>query len=289
MSQLGAGGVTTFPGATSGAAYPQYFGIFFGVVNNNADPNNSNRCLLQVPQLFGTAVTTWAVSLTPLQTPPAVGTVITAMFIGGDVDYPVYLVTDPKILVESVAGNIQPVGTTGAAGTSNKLAAADHVHTLANALESTDGNIQAVASTSAAGVSAKAARGDHVHSGLPAGSAGFLEIDSSPAFGGDTQASVQLESAGYAGQSTINLDAQQVDLSSLMTVNSGTGQVNMSTASEVIIGNGGILSLLSANGYPLAQDPFSGPSWGSGERNYINSIVLVVNQLIASLSSLKIL
>lgn len=162
MSGLGQGGVSTFAGATPGAPYPQYFGIFFGVVNNNADPQKNNRCLLQVPQLFGTAVTTWAISLTPLQNPPAVGTVITAMFIGGDVDYPVYLVTDPQILVESTAGNIQPVNTTASAGTSKKLAAADHVHTLANALESTGTNIQPVG-TQAAGSSAKAARADHVH------------------------------------------------------------------------------------------------------------------------------
>jgi hypothetical protein len=171
MADLGAGGVSTFPGATPGAPYPQYFGIYFGVVNNNADPLTQNRCLLQVPQLFGTGVTTWATCLTPLQSPPAVGTVITAMFIGGDVDHPCYLVTDPAMLaLESNSANIQPVGTANAAGNSKNAAAANHVHKLvlsavAPLLDTNASDIQPLG-TQAAGASGIPCDAAHTHSNV---------------------------------------------------------------------------------------------------------------------------
>ena len=171
MAELGAGGISTFPGATPGAPYPQYFGIYFGVVNNTADPLNKHRCLLQVPQLFGTAVTTWATCLTPLTNAPAVGTVVTAMFIGGDVDYPVYLVTDPAMLaLESNSANIQSVGTANAAGNSANAAAANHVHKLplsavAPLLDTNSSDIQSLGSQFAGNTGIPCDAG-HVHSNI---------------------------------------------------------------------------------------------------------------------------
>lgn len=160
---VGAGGINPVPGSAQGG-YKQFFGIYFGVVSNNSDPLKVNRCLLRVPQLLGTAVTTWAISLTPLQNPPKVGTVTTVMFVGGDIDHPVYLVTDPSMLaLESNSANIQPVGTANATGNSQNAAAANHVHSIVPLLDSTGTDIQPLG-TQASGVLNLIARADHTHS-----------------------------------------------------------------------------------------------------------------------------
>lgn len=292
---LGQGGIASVPGSTQGEI-PTWPGIYYGVVSNNNDPKKQNRCLLRVPQILGSAVTTWAVSLTPLQNPPAVGTLIAAMFVGGDLDYPCYLVVDPKISVESSAGNIQPVGTTAAAGTSKNLAAADHVHTLANALESTAGNIHGVAATASAGTSSKAARADHVHAGQSAGSGGFNEISSSLASVGDTAALIDMYSQLTAGQSEIDLTATNVHLGSGGGTITAQGSNFIVTGSNVqFTGGTPVLSgmhdlqlnppMATPPNYPLSTDTNTGSSWATGERSFINQIVTCVNALIASLQN----
>lgn len=234
---IGQGGVSPVPGGAQGHI-PQWNGVYYGVVSNNADPQNNNRVLLRIPQILGSAVTTWAVSLTPQQAKPKVGTLVAALFIGGDLDYPAYYVVNPQLAIEGSAGNIKPVGTASAPGTSVKYAAADHVH----------GNICTSAATistitqgavAAAGASGQVADAAHVHAMttlnyLPAGSGGFLEIDSSTAFGGDTQAYLRLESQGFAGQTTAAIGA------ALTTV---SGAVNISGNTEIT----GILSVDSGN------------------------------------------
>jgi hypothetical protein len=252
-------------------------------VSNNADPKKQNRCLLRIPQILGSAVTTWAVSLTPLQNPPAVGTLITALFIGGDLDYPCYLVVDPKIVVETTDGNIQPIGTASHAGTSKNLAAADHVH---QGIDTNAANIQPVTSsqTASAGTQPLAARSDHVHgvSGLQAlGSGGFNQISSSTASGGDSASTINLMSRLWAGQTEIDLNAQQVVLSGALTVN-GSGESFFNGQIQAAQFNMNPPMAIPPN-YPLSQDPSTGSSWATGERGYINAIVVCLNALIASL------
>lgn len=211
---LGSGGISPFPGGGQGEIV-QWPGVYFGAVSNNADPKNQNRCLLRIPQILGSAVTTWAVSLTPQQNPPKVGTLIAAMFIGGDLDYPCYFVVDPKVTVESVDGNIQPIGTASHAGTSKSLAAADHVHAGIDPVA----NIQAVGSVNAAGVQPLAARSDHVHAGLAAGNSGFLEISSSTQSGSDSPAVIDMYSQLTVGQTEIDLTATNVNASNNFSCN----------------------------------------------------------------------
>lgn len=271
---IGQGGVSAVAGGAQGD-YPQYHGIFYGAVSNNADPLKKNRCILRVPQLLGSAVTTWALPLTPLVDPPKVGALVAVMFSGGDLDNPVYLVVSPAVPIENVNANVQPVGTTGSAGTSHKVAAADHVHTLANALESTAANIQAVASVSSAGVSAKAARADHVHPGLVGGTGGFFELDSSQASGLDNQSSIQLESQAVSGTANgeILLNAGNVAVTG-PTLNVGNG----STANIILNPQ-----MVPPATWPLSNDTFTGSTWGTGERGFINNLVTAVNGIINSL------
>jgi hypothetical protein len=289
---LGQGGVSAVPGGAQGD-YPQYHGIFYGAVSSNADPLKKNRCLLRVPQLLGSATTTWALPLTPLVDPPPVGTLVACLFVGGDIDNPVYLVVYPAVPIENVNGNVQPVGTTASAGTSHKVAAADHVHTLANALESTSGNIQPVTSggSAAAGTSAKASRADHVHSlsnVLAAGSGGFLEIDSSTASVGDTQADIQLESRLAAGQTTINLNATDVSIGTSATGSiTIDGNVIQFTGTSPILTGMNQLELVpvmaTPSGWPYSTDTNTGSSWATGERSFINQLVNGLNDLVNSL------
>lgn len=277
---IGQGGVSPVPGGAQGT-YPQYNGIFYGAVSNNADPLKKNRCILRVPMLLGSATTTWAYPLTPLVDPPAVGTLVCCLFVGGDLDYPVYLVVNPAVPIETSSGNVQPVGTTASAGSSHKVAAADHVHTLANALESTAGNIQAVASASAAGTSAKAARADHVHAGLPAGSGGELQLNSTTTGGGDVATTMELYSKNAAGQTTIEMDASQVDITGDLTVSGNTLTVGNGSTSLINLNP----QMVPPTTWPLSTDSNTGSSWATGERDYINNLVTAVNGIINSLQN----
>lgn len=277
MSQLGVGGISAFPGGGQGEIV-QWPGIYYGAVSNNADPQKKNRCLLRIPQILGGATTTWASPLTPLVDPPAVGTLVCALFVGGDLDYPVYLVVNPAVPIESNTANVQPVGTTGSAGTSHKVAAADHVHTLANALESTGSNIQPVG-TQAAGTSAKAARADHAHAGLPGGSAGILVIDSTTTGVADVQAEIDLFSKNVAGHTEIDLNATQVLVNGtdLFVGNGSTSNINLNP------------QMVPPSTWPLSSDPNTGSSWATGERQYINDLVTAVNGIINSLRTHKLM
>ena len=62
-SAIGAGGVSVVPGSTQGVL-PQWFGMYYATVANNADPLGLGRCQLNVPQVLGTEISTWAWALT---------------------------------------------------------------------------------------------------------------------------------------------------------------------------------------------------------------------------------
>lgn len=292
---IGQGGVSPVLGTAQGDL-PQWHGIYYGVISNNADPKGKHRAMLRVPQLLGQGTTTWAVCLTPLQEKPKIGTIVAAMFIGGDIDYPCYLVVDPKIKVETTAGNIQPVGITASAGTSTSFAAADHVHTLANALESTSANIQPLG-TQAAGTSAKAARADHVHAmlswvtALLTGVSGQLNLQSGSTGFSDTTAGIQIRSKNQTGTGN-----DEIDLSTTMVVaennmqvqnnlevgNAFTADANAFITGSLTLGNGVTSHLIldpqmvEPTGYPLST------SAGATNAN-VNAIATALNGLINSL------
>lgn len=297
---IGQGGVSPVPGGAQGD-YPQYHGIFYGAVSNNADPTKKNRCTLRVPQLLGSGVTTWAMPLTPLVDPPKVGTLVAVMFTGGDLDNPVYLVVTPAVPIESGSGNIQPVSTTASAGTSHKVAAADHVHTLANALESTTANITTVGSTAAAGTSAKASRADHAHdaSGVQGlGTGGANEISSSTVSGLDTPSLIDMASQAAAGRvgGEIDITAGLVAISGNLTSNNITTAGDASFQGPDIFVGDGTNSNINLNPqmippatWPLTNDTNTGSSWASGERQFINDLNTAVNGIINSLRAHKLM
>lgn len=113
----------------------QWLGAYYGVVSNTNDPLGQNRVTMKVPQVLGLAVTTWATPLVPISgSPPAVGALVIAIFIGGDPDQPVYLVqggpgVQPIIdaLLGTSAASLEPSGV-AAVGTTGLLAQIDHIH-----------------------------------------------------------------------------------------------------------------------------------------------------------------
>jgi hypothetical protein len=289
---IGQGGVSPVLGTSQGDL-PQWHGIYYGLVSSNADPRKKNRCRLRVPQLIGKGSTTWAVSLTPQETVPKVGTIVAVMFLGGDIDYPCYLIVDPKITTETDAGQIQPVGTTASAGTSVHLAAADHVHTLANALESLAANIKAIGAV-AAGTSSKAARADHVHAlnwviDFIQGIAGQLSLDSGSTGVADNTSDIVLKSKNKTGTGSgeIDLNTDIVVTSDDMQIgnnlevgNNLTVDNTASVTGSLTVGNG-TTSHLILN--PQMAEPPNYPLTTSGGTTQVNQIAACVNGLVNSL------
>lgn len=71
----------------------QHFGIYRGVVKDNADKQKQRRVKVIVPQITGEEVSNWAWPLEPsnIHTEvPVVGQGVWVSYIGGDPDYPVW-------------------------------------------------------------------------------------------------------------------------------------------------------------------------------------------------------
>lgn len=71
-----------------------YFGIYRGVVLNNADPEKVGRLILQVPTVLGNRQSYWASPSAPAGVPivvPAPGDHVWVMFEGGATDAPVWM------------------------------------------------------------------------------------------------------------------------------------------------------------------------------------------------------
>ena len=69
-------------------------GIYRGIVKNNVDPKKQNRLKISIPQLIGTQVTDWIDAAEPagIRTDlPAIGQGVWVSFIGGNINYPVWL------------------------------------------------------------------------------------------------------------------------------------------------------------------------------------------------------
>jgi len=77
---------------------PRFYGKYRGTVINNVDPMQLNRVLVQVPEVLGPGVSSWAMPCLPFagtQTgvyyfpPPQAG--VWVEFEGGDADYPIWV------------------------------------------------------------------------------------------------------------------------------------------------------------------------------------------------------
>jgi hypothetical protein len=68
---------------------PQWFGCYDAIVYNITDPEVSGRIQMQIPQVMGNAISNWAPQLSGTSTPDE-GTYVVAMFLGGDINKPVF-------------------------------------------------------------------------------------------------------------------------------------------------------------------------------------------------------
>lgn len=82
----------------------RFYGIYRGLVTENADPTNQGRVKLQVPQVLGDAITDWSWSKDSHGVhvdPPVIGQGVWVQFEGGDPSFPVWVGTfgeDPTTL-----------------------------------------------------------------------------------------------------------------------------------------------------------------------------------------------
>ena len=74
-----------------------FFGKHRGLVLNNIDPEQRGRLLMQVPDVFGLGVSSWAMPCVPMAGPqmgtffvPIIGSGVWVEFEGGDSDYPIW-------------------------------------------------------------------------------------------------------------------------------------------------------------------------------------------------------
>ena len=76
---------------------PEYYGKYRGTVINNIDPLQKGRLQVQVPDVMGVGLSSWAMPCVPLTGPqmgtyfvPIIGAGVWVEFEGGDPDYPIW-------------------------------------------------------------------------------------------------------------------------------------------------------------------------------------------------------
>jgi uncharacterized protein involved in type VI secretion and phage assembly len=76
---------------------PQYYGKYRGTVINNIDPMQKGRLQVQVPDVMGLGLSSWAMPCVPLAGPqmgtyfvPIIGSGVWVEFEGGDPDSPIW-------------------------------------------------------------------------------------------------------------------------------------------------------------------------------------------------------
>jgi len=75
----------------------KYYGKYRGLVLNNIDPLQTGRILVQVPDVLGIAISSWALPCVPVAGPqmgvyvvPLIGAGVWVEFEGGNPDYPIW-------------------------------------------------------------------------------------------------------------------------------------------------------------------------------------------------------
>jgi Type VI secretion system/phage-baseplate injector OB domain len=79
--------------AAGTSAKRMWHGIYTASVVSTQDPNKANRVTLKVPQVLGSSTSNWAVPLDSERVVPSVNTIVYAVFLGGDINHPMYLYT----------------------------------------------------------------------------------------------------------------------------------------------------------------------------------------------------
>lgn len=69
----------------------RYYGLYRGIVENNKDPDNLRRVKVSVPQITGDKVSNWAWPVLSTHRPPAIKQGVWVSFIGGDLEYPIWM------------------------------------------------------------------------------------------------------------------------------------------------------------------------------------------------------
>jgi hypothetical protein len=94
---------------------PLWTGMYAASVVQANDPLGEGRLRLQIPQVLGTAVSAWALPMTPYVSAPPVGSQVSAMFIGGDPTRPAWFgsleLTEPGTAIQTGIGNPNTNGT----------------------------------------------------------------------------------------------------------------------------------------------------------------------------------
>ena len=75
----------------------KYYGKYRGLVLNNVDPLQKGRLLVQVPDVLGLSISSWAMPCVPIAGPqmgtyfiPIIGSGVWVEFEGGNPDYPIW-------------------------------------------------------------------------------------------------------------------------------------------------------------------------------------------------------
>lgn len=75
----------------------KYYGKYRGMVLNNIDPMQKGRLLVQLPDVLGLSISSWAMPCVPIAGPqmgtfvlPIIGAGVWVEFEGGDPDYPIW-------------------------------------------------------------------------------------------------------------------------------------------------------------------------------------------------------
>jgi hypothetical protein len=107
----------------------EWHGVYAAKVVNIQDPLQQKRVKVRIPQVLGTAISNWAPPVFNPNLPvPAVGTLVNAVFLGGDINWPLYYppfkvpqASDWQLITptggwSAVSGLIKPQVRTTAAG-----------------------------------------------------------------------------------------------------------------------------------------------------------------------------
>ena len=90
------------------------YGVYRGIVTNDADPEGLGRLKAQIPQVFGPLESAWAWPAVPNiggMVPPAIGNTVWIAFEGGHPDKPVWIGTWSKVGEE-----LPPLPSAGGSG-----------------------------------------------------------------------------------------------------------------------------------------------------------------------------
>lgn len=113
---------STSVNAAGTATKRMWHGIYTASVVSTQDPLKKSRVTLKVPQVLGTSSSNWAVPIGFEPVIPAVNQIVWAMFLGGDINHPLYMYASTTSISTSVPGVPTVKSIDGATLTGSTLA-----------------------------------------------------------------------------------------------------------------------------------------------------------------------